>query len=366
MKNRISDPLTIVEAAYRIDGSDSDWLAGIATASLPALDEGFGLCVFEFHYRLGERFRLLQSTLLGVPEDLAKLHRTIFDSMDPDVQTRPFRHGPCTTGSQMMGLREEFKDNELMKRYAQKFGMYDSIWITAAEPTGYGCGLHAGRPRIGWASRATTRYWGRIAAHLSAAARLRRRLGLLADTQSPGSDDQGPSRGQVEAILTPNGRLEHAEGPAKDADCITRLREAVVAVERARTRSARADGSGLDAWPGLVEGRWSLLEMFEKDGRRYVVARENEPTPPGPAALTLRERQVLGYASLGHENKVIAYELGIAHNTVKVLMARAAAKLGARSRVDLIARYRAMCEAPRDPQPSNPKDRAQEGEPNNA
>jgi DNA-binding CsgD family transcriptional regulator len=34
---------------------------------------------------------------------------------------------------------------------------------------------------------------------------------------------------------------------------------------------------------------------------------------------------------------VIAYELGLAHATVRVLLARAAAKLGARSRVELIA-----------------------------
>lgn len=171
-------------------------------------------------------------------------------------------------------------------------------------------------------------------------------------------ENQRPSRDRVEAVLCSNKQTEHAEGPAKDANSIQRLREAVVAVERARAQSGHGDGSGREAWPGLVDGRWSLVDTFESDGRRYVVARENGPTPPRPAALTLRERQVVGYASLGHENKAIAYELGIAHNTVKVLMARAAAKLGARSRADLIARYRAMCGVPREAQPRHTADDA--------
>lgn len=346
MKATGADPLAIVEAAYRVESDDREWLEGIAAASRPALDAGFGLCAFEFRYRLGSRFELLQSTLLGVPEDLAKLHRTIFAAMDPEVQTRPFTHGPCTTGSQMMGMRSEFKNNELMARYAQKFGMYDSIWITAAEPTGWGCGLHAGRPSIGWASRATRDYWAKIAAHLSAAARLRRRLRTEAGSKAPAPTDDEPSRGQVEAVLSPNGRVEHAEGPAKEADGIARLREAVLQLEKARAEPRDDAGAGLDGWQGLVEGRWSLLDRFESAGRRYVIARENTPRPPGPAALTLRERQIVGYASLGHDNKVIAYDLGIAHNTVKVLMARAAAKLGVKSRTDLISYYRATCGAP--------------------
>ena len=63
------------------------------------------------------------------------------------------------------------------------------------------------------------------------------------------------------------------------------------------------------------------------------------PRSPGPSSFTPRERQVVGYAALGHDNKVIAYDLGIAHSTVKVLMARAAQKLGVGTRAELIAAY---------------------------
>jgi DNA-binding CsgD family transcriptional regulator len=48
---------------------------------------------------------------------------------------------------------------------------------------------------------------------------------------------------------------------------------------------------------------------------------------------------VLAYASLGHSSKLIAYELGITDSTVRVHMAHATAKLGARSKREAIATF---------------------------
>jgi two-component system, LuxR family, response regulator FixJ len=58
----------------------------------------------------------------------------------------------------------------------------------------------------------------------------------------------------------------------------------------------------------------------------------------GIEGLTARERQVVALALNGVDNKVIAYDLGLAHSTVRVLIARAALKLGARSRHELLER----------------------------
>jgi len=59
--------------------------------------------------------------------------------------------------------------------------------------------------------------------------------------------------------------------------------------------------------------------------------------PRGPLErLTARERDVVARALRGCANKVIAYDLGLAHSTVRVLMARAAIKLGAHSREELL------------------------------
>lgn len=332
------DALRIVEAAYRLDATDADWLSNVAEACRPVLDSGFGLCVFQFHHRMGSPPRIDGAIKLGIPTDLAKIYADVFRQMDPGVQERPFIHGPCTTGSQMMGMRSEFENNEHMRRYAHRFGMYDSIWITAAEPSGTGCGIHAGRPRIAWASRAERQRWARVAAHLSAGARLRR---TLADPQPSSA---ASTAGVADAVLSPDGRLLHAEGWASEPEAVEQLRKSVLDVEKVKG-SARRQGvmTSLAGWPGLIAGRWSLIDEFDAGGRRYVVARENRPRPPGPAALTLRERQVVGYAALGHDNKVIAYDLGIAHATVRVLMARAATKLGAHSRAEAVSVYLSAC-----------------------
>ncbi len=101
----------------------------------------------------------------------------------------------------------------------------------------------------------------------------------------------------------------------------------------------------LDAWKALVAGRWSLREQLDTDGKTFIHALANAPSLAGPSALSAREQQVASLAALGRSNKLIAYELGLAHATVRVLMARAAKKLGARSRAELIERLAALSTA---------------------
>jgi len=77
-----------------------------------------------------------------------------------------------------------------------------------------------------------------------------------------------------------------------------------------------------------ADARFSLIDRFESDGRRYVIACENAPANGGPARLTARERQVVALYRLGADAKLIAYELGLAHATVRVLLSRAARRVG--------------------------------------
>lgn len=326
--------LAIVEAAYQVELSDAAWLEGVARACLPLLDRGLGVCAFEFqHYPSGPP-TILSGKMLGMSEELAAVYPRVFASLTPDVQARPFRHGPCTTASRMMGGSTQLKGHDVMQRFSHKFGLHDSIWVTAAEPSGWGCGLHAGRPTLTSLSRTEVTRWARIASHLGAAVRLRRRL-----ARAGGTTDV-PALAPADAVFSPEGRAEHADGDAKQPPALERLRASVLEMERVRRKPSRAGGaSSLERWHGLVDARWSLLDHFESGSKRYIVARENQPQPPGVAALTLRERQVVAYAALGHDNKVIAYDLGIAHSTVRVLMARAAAKFGVQNREQLIAAY---------------------------
>jgi DNA-binding NarL/FixJ family response regulator len=95
----------------------------------------------------------------------------------------------------------------------------------------------------------------------------------------------------------------------------------------------------LSVWEALVAGRWSLVDHFDHGGRRYLVARRDD-RQRRRLRLAPREWQVVAYAATGHANKVIAYELALSTSTVATCLGRAARKMGAKSRVELIAAYK--------------------------
>jgi DNA-binding CsgD family transcriptional regulator len=323
-----SDLLHIIEAAYDVDASDAIWLRQVAEAVRPHIDTGFGVAAFEFSRSSGELPQIVQRYHLGIPPALEALYPQVFATMDPEIRQRPFSLGPCVTGSQLMGMRDEFRRQPHMMKHVHQFGMFDSLWVTATDPAGRGIGLHAGRAKIGWATPTEVRRWGRIAGHLSAAVRLRHRLKIAeANGESPAA----------EAVLDTRGNVQDAHGEATRAQALEMLGRSVRMLEKVRGPARRKEeDASLGDWRALVGGRWSLVDRIESDGRRYVLARENEPSAPGPPKLTAREKQVIGYARLGHHNKLIAYELGIADSTVRVLLGRAAAKLGVRTREALL------------------------------
>jgi DNA-binding CsgD family transcriptional regulator len=180
------------------------------------------------------------------------------------------------------------------------------------------------RPALSVGKRAT---FTRVAAHIAAGLRIRRRLA---------SDEARLA--DADAVLSVDGDVAHAVGTARLKESRESLRHAVRALDRARGRLRMNDSERavLD-WKVLVEHRWSLLDHFDRDGKRYVLACRNAPSALASALFTPRERQVVLLATAGHSNKLIGYELGIATSTVGVLLSRAAARLGVKSRRALVA-----------------------------
>jgi DNA-binding NarL/FixJ family response regulator len=109
-------------------------------------------------------------------------------------------------------------------------------------------------------------------------------------------------------------------------------------MDRARASAKRDPLAAATTWQALVAGRWSMVDVFDTDGKRFVVARENRPRPSLPAALTAREREVIGFVEQGRSNKWIALTLGIAESTASEHVVRAMEKLGATDRMDLVKR----------------------------
>ena len=116
----------------------------------------------------------------------------------------------------------------------------------------------------------------------------------------------------------------------------------VPGVDRIEEAIGRACAGG----PLPLRRRWLLVGRFEQGGQEVLVAIRPSP-PPACRGLSRREAEVLGLLGQGSTNKVIAYELGLAWSTVRVLVHRAARKLGCHGRRELEAWVRGRALAPR-------------------
>jgi len=206
----------------------------------------------------------------------------------------------------------------------------DALGVHGLDATGRGCAVIAPRRApVPPPARDIAELWARLAVHLASAARLQRRCG----------GDPARAVASGEALLESTGRCVSARGEATDRNAREALREAAVRLERARGRRRGASAKeSLSLWQVLVGGRWSLVDKTESDGRRFLVAVPNRPELAGREHLTPTEARILGAMGVGHPNKVIAYELGMAPSTVATHIARAAAKLGAHGRSALVQR----------------------------
>jgi DNA-binding NarL/FixJ family response regulator len=148
---------------------------------------------------------------------------------------------------------------------------------------------------------------------------------------------------RAEAVLAPDGTILHARGTAREDDARHALREAARRMDKARSHAGlTSHEDALALWRGLVEGRWSLVERFESDGRRVVVAERNEPPVRETRALDERERKVVALLAIGHSLKLCAYELGRAESVVSELNRSAMRKMGVSTRAELIELHGAV------------------------
>lgn len=189
--------------------------------------------------------------------------------------------------------------------------------------------LMAGSLSTTWetTTAAERRAYQRIATHLMCAARLR---WALLKGESPAE----------EAVLSPGGELLHAEGQARSRGARQQLREAARCIDRARGRLRNRPMEALEMWQGIVDGRWSLIDRFDSDGRRTVIAVRNDSPYRDPRGLTRRQGQVAHLIALGMSHKEIAYALGANTSTIAGHAAALMRKLNVTRREELIGLLR--------------------------
>ena len=335
MRPRGSALVGLAEVAYDLELQDEHWLCTLLKAGLPALDHGLGLAGQE--YRLPSDEREVQLRALRVaagPKDFAERHLRALATTAPEVLRRQLRSVPVTTGSACGAAHPGELDHYLSHIGDAK----DVVYFTAVDAGGAGIAVFAPLSRVAGLSRRDRKRWEMVAAHVEVGHRLRRAVA------EPHHAAVAPSRlpHGAEAVLeTTSFQVVDAVGRAKERHARKRIRDTAIAIDQARGQMRETDPDrALEMWRALVQGRWSWVDWFDSDRRRFVLAIPNPPHVADPRGLTERESQVLSYAASGHTNKMIAYRLGLSKSAVSRLLGEAKRKLRVRTRAELVRKVR--------------------------
>jgi DNA-binding CsgD family transcriptional regulator len=304
----------VVQTCYRLDLPDPAWLEQLALSLRPILDHDT-LGIVSGFYWCPDPCTWAPGLVLahGVSDRLQAALKSVLAQLSPAYVAATFLCGgvgpsKCVPDWQSI---PPVRDGTLAAA-----GASDACSIYSAELDGSGIwfmSFRAARVRLANAEWQTLDYLRR---QIAAAHRLRRK------------SSKAPAHGDYTDIrLAPNGRIvDVSEDTALDAEGT----HTPASTTQVRKRE-----------------REPLHNSAEISAPLHVPVRnDSSPTEPAESAididlLSAREREVVEHALSGIETKVIAYDLGLAHSTVRVLLARAAAKLGVNSRralLDKVAR----------------------------
>lgn len=334
------DPIAVVEACYDLSASEEQWLQGIADTALPLI-RGVGLLAY--HVDLDERGPLFQTPVQagGQEEALARIqemaallerqragtNHSFADRVKARIYTRVVRGGVLEPADVMLLADSRHFGPKWMYTLGVP-GVREVFHLRSHHIDGNGvtmlvAGLSDERPL----RPSERRMYQMLSAHIKAGLRLRRRLPQVLKAVAASADG---------AILDAAAHVVHAEGEAKEHSAREELEAMARAIDKARSKKTGRDESALEVWQGLVSGRWSLIEQFDQDGKRFVLAHRNPESVTDPRGLTSMEARVAGLAVRGYSNKLIAYHLGVSEGTVSSHLARAMVKLKVENRSQLL------------------------------
>jgi hypothetical protein len=194
--------ISIVEAAYDLEPDDRAWLARLLEQAEPQLNHNFGVTISTYApgMRLDESLvdvRQMSEHVRNAMLAMARTHPAFLQTMNA------LGGGHCVTASQRLSvIADNGKASAPLVQYMHPVGVRDSFGVLSLDPSGHAIWLGALLPNIHRPSLQECAAWSRIAAHISAGARLRRSVaGLEKSDFTRGSD----------AVISPSGAIEHAE-----------------------------------------------------------------------------------------------------------------------------------------------------------
>jgi DNA-binding NarL/FixJ family response regulator len=319
---RALSAIETVESAYRLDGTEAEWLDAVLAAAQPDLDAGCGVYAFtgdESVPNLESSAAFAQRELdVGYAARLVEINRDAPREVDELLRSQL-----VTCGGLEQTLGPAHPIIRSFRSVMQPIGVTDGFSLFAKDAQGGSVSLSAPSRSVVSLAPRVRGIWRRVGLHVASSLRLRRKLAAHATVR--------------DALLEPSGRMQDATASvAQDRSAQAVLVQAVAAMERARSGALRGSPErALAMWQGLVAGEWSLVDHWESGGRRYLAAYRNRPDLRDPRALTPTQCATLKYLALGASNKDIAFALGLPAGTVSSTVTMVMKKLGVKRRVDL-------------------------------
>jgi DNA-binding NarL/FixJ family response regulator len=303
----------VLDAVYRMDGSWPDWMERVHSTlgSLVDLGQGTLLTLVDLS---SDRPRLSAVRNRGAHPLHSLVLRLSFRLVGGKLREAFFngRYLDSSSGYYVEG------DFDTLEKSARPMGARDAAGFCVNDGVNRGLMVVAPSAQtICWSPSYLSTVRG-LGPHVSAGLRLRRAV----ETCSL----DGPA---AEAVFETDGRCQKVTGMAREPEAIASLREAVL---RGTADNATHMTDGTEA---LLSGRWSLVDRFDSDRRRYLVAYRNPAGVIDPRQLSAREREVAALAALGMLNKEIASDLGLTMATTAMVIATILTKLGLKSRSEL-------------------------------
>jgi DNA-binding CsgD family transcriptional regulator len=331
--------IDVAESAYDLGVEASEWLPRLVESGRELFDLGSGnIAMLGGGLRHDQQATVSQVVTSDGKPDLAIALMTAVQEIGPEV-IRTHTAGALQSEviEQLSSRRES--EPRVYEIYTRHLGCKDVVSVHAHDPDGHGALISMPAAEVAELSPAEKRTWERLAVHIATAYRMRRRLGAAVVSAGYTAGDLPLD---AEALLDPASfSVKEAVGDAQTEKTAATIREAALRVDRARGKLRREDpDEALHLWKAMVRGRWSIVDWFDSDGRRFVLAKPNAPELGDPRGLTEREHQVVTYVSHGESSKLISYRLGITKQRVSKLLRNGMHKLGVKTTAQLVEKLR--------------------------
>ncbi len=330
----LASPGRVLESVYDLDLSDGAWIRQITRGISDFIDGGVGTlgCVIRF----GDRVEMPVLSPVRADEEVPAFEHYL-DATEKASGPRGIdveRFGQLFAAAGMGTLSVNRATSPAFQVFEREFahtGIVDAAGLIVPHEDSRSFLFFTARQtqRSAVPTRAAAR-WVSLQRHIAAVYGLRRRL-----------DEEAFN--ETEAVwFETNGSCVEA-GPATRSDVRERLRQAVKMRERARSAATSSKRSDLETyWSRVVSGEFAILDRFDSDGRRYVIALPISRYGDALRGLSPRERDVLELLSEGLANKLIAYELGISTTAVSTHLNTIYRKLAIDDRAALVQLVRTL------------------------